>query len=116
MLAAGYSVQGLRLAWREPAFRQELVLAAVLLPIAALLPFSALERIVLIGSVLLVLIVELLNTGLESIVDRVSTERHALSGRAKDMGSAAVFIALVFAALTWLTIAGPVVWGMIAAG
>lgn len=108
--ALGYSLRGLRLAWRvESAFRQELLLALVLIPIALLLRVSALERLALIAPVVLVLIVELLNSAVEAAVDRISLERHELAGRAKDLGSAAVFLALGLCLLSWVLIAGPVV-------
>lgn len=104
--AAGYSWQGILAALRhESAFRQELLLSIVLIPAAFWLGRSVLEYIVLVGSVLLVLIVELLNSGLEAIVDRVGHELHELSGRAKDMGSAAVLISLLLVALVWGLIA-----------
>ena len=100
--AAGYSWQGISAALRhESAFRQELLLCVVLIPIAFWLGRSPLEYIVLVGSLMLVLIVELLNSGIEAIVDRVGHEVHELSGRAKDMGSAAVLISLLLVALTW---------------
>ena len=105
--ATRYSVDGLAAAWRhEDAFRQELVLATVLLPVALLLPLPGVEKVVLIGSVLLVLIVELLNTAIEVAVDRDSVEIDPLAKRAKDYGSAAVMIALLVAAMTWVTILG----------
>jgi diacylglycerol kinase (ATP) len=107
--AFGYSLEGFATAIKhEHAFRQELILCLVLLPFAILLPFAPLERVVLIASLLIVLIVELLNSAIEAIVDRVSLENHALSKRAKDLGSAAVFLALVVVALAWGLIAGPV--------
>ena len=100
--ATRFSMRGLSAAFRhEAAFRQELALVAVLLPAAFFVGSNALETAFLIAVSLLILIVELLNSGLESIVDRVGLERHPLSGRAKDMGSAAVFIALLCAFLTW---------------
>ena len=99
------SLAGLKDAWRhESAFRQEILIAAVLLPIACLVPVSAVERALLIGSVLLVIIVELLNTSVEAAIDRISFDHHSLSKRAKDIGSAAVFMALVLCALVWLLI------------
>ncbi len=105
--ATGYSLKGLRAAWgNEAAFRQESVLFAILALIAIMLPVGAIEKILLIGSVAIVLIVELLNSAIEAVVDRVGSEWHELSGRAKDIGSAAVFIALLLAAFTWLTILG----------
>ncbi len=98
----GYSVDGLRAAFRhEVAFRQEVLLAAVLIPMALWLPVSHLGKALMIASVLLVLIVELVNSAIEAIVDRVSLERHELSKRAKDAGSAAVMVALVNAAAVW---------------
>ena len=87
----------------ESAFRQELTLAAVLIPLALLLPFAAMERLLLIGSIVLVLIVELLNSSIEAAIDRISFEPHGLSKRAKDYGSAAVMLALVMCALVWIT-------------
>jgi diacylglycerol kinase (ATP) len=105
--ATRYSLDGLRAAWRhEDAFRQELVLAAVLLPVAFSLPLPGGEKVLLIGSLLLVLIVELLNTAIEAAVDRDSVEINPLGKRAKDYGSAAVMIALLVAGLTWVTILG----------
>lgn len=107
MNATRYSIDGLAAAWRhEDAFRQELVLAAVLLPVALLLPLPGAEKVLLIGSLLLVLIVELLNTAIEAAVDRDSVEINPLGKRAKDYGSAAVMIALLAAGLTWVTILG----------
>ena len=100
--AFGYSLQGLRAAYeKESAFRQELILAAVLLPLGVWLGRSAVERALLIGSVLLVLIVELLNSAVEAVVDRGGKDWDKLAGRAKDMGSAAVLIALLQLAATW---------------
>lgn len=105
--ATRYSMDGLAAAWRhEDAFRQELVLAAVLLPFALLLPLPGSEKVLLVGSTLLVLIVELLNTAIEVAVDRDSVEIDGLGKRAKDYGSAAVMIALLAAAMTWVTILG----------
>ncbi len=100
--ATGYSFAGLRDAFRhEDAFRQEVLLAAVLIPLAFLFQVGALERAVMIGSVLLVLIVELLNSAIEATVDRVSLDRHELAKRAKDIGSAAVFLSLTNVAVVW---------------
>ncbi len=102
ILAAGYSWQGLRTCYRkEAAFRQELWLTLLLAPIGFWLGENGIERALLIGSLVLVLIVELLNTGIENIVDRVGLEPHKLSGRAKDMGSAAVLMTLMLAGLVW---------------
>ena len=104
--ATGYSAAGLATAWQgEEAFRQEVLLAVVLVPIALWLGQTAMERLLLISSWLVVMIVEVLNTAIETTVDRISDEHHRLSGRAKDLGSAAVFLSLILAALTWGTIA-----------
>lgn len=103
--ATKHSLAGLAAAARdEAAFRQELLLAAVLVPLGLWLGANGVERALLAGSVLLVPVVELLNSALESAVDRVSTEEHALSKRAKDLGSAAVMLALVNAAAVWLLV------------
>ena len=99
--ATGYSIAGLRAGWGEAAFRQEAILAVVMLPAAFWLGNSWLERAVLAGTVVLVLIVELLNTGIETAIDRIGPEWHALSKRAKDMGSAAVLLSLLLCAGTW---------------
>ena len=97
-----YSCAGLHAAYRhEDAFRQEVLLALVLIPLAIWLGEGAVERALLIGCVLLVLIVELVNSAIEATVDRVSLERHQLAKRAKDIGSAAVLIALINAAVVW---------------
>lgn len=99
--ATGYSLAGLRAAWHEKAFRQEAIAAVVLIPLAFWLARSWIEAALLAGSVLLVMIVELLNTGIETAIDRISPEWHPLSKRAKDMGSAAVFLSLLLAAGIW---------------
>lgn len=111
--ATRFSMQGFRQAWEgEAAFRFEVILASVMLPVALLLEISALERIALVGSVLLVLMVELLNSAVEAAVDRVGSELHPLSGRAKDLGSAAVFIALILAVFTWASVLSQLIfWG-----
>jgi len=102
------SVSGLEDAWRnESAFRQEILLAIVLIPIACVARVTAVERAVLIGAVLLVMIVELLNTSVEAAIDRISFDQHSLSKRAKDIGSAAVFMALVLLAMVWALILPP---------
>lgn len=102
MDATGYSFQGLKAAWlNEAAFRQELLLAVILSISAFFLSVTTLERVLMIGSLLLVLIVELINSAIEAVVDRVSDDWHELSGRAKDIGSAAVFVALLLALLVW---------------
>lgn len=103
-----YSLEGFGAALKhEHAFRQELLLCLVLLPVALLLPFDLIERVLLIAVLFLVLIVELLNSAIEAVVDRVSLEDHALSKRAKDIGSAAVFLSLVLTGIVWVLIAGP---------
>jgi diacylglycerol kinase (ATP) len=104
--ATFYSFAGLRSAWRsEAAFRQECVGIVVLIPIAVWLGQNAVERALLLSSCVLVLIVELLNTAVEFVVDRVGTDHHELSGRAKDLGSAAVFMSIALAMLIWGLIA-----------
>lgn len=102
--ATGHSVDGLATAYRgESAFRQEFWLAAVLLPMSLWVGRGWVEVTLLAGSVLLVLIVELLNSGIEAAIDRVSFEFHDLSKRAKDLASAAVFLSLVLCAAVWVT-------------
>jgi diacylglycerol kinase (ATP) len=106
--ALGHSLQGLAAIWRsEGAFRQEVIAAAVLIPVACLVPVAPAERVLLIASVLLVMVVELLNSALEAAIDRISLERHPLSKRAKDAGSAAVLLAIAIALLTWGVLLGP---------
>ena len=103
-----YSLAGLRAAYRnEDAFRQEVMLAAFLIPAAFLLPADGTGRAMMIGSVLLVLVVELLNSAVEAAIDRISLDQHRLSKRAKDIGSAAVLLALINVLTTWaLVLAG----------
>ena len=104
--AARFSAQGFGHAWKhEAAFRQELGITVVLIPFALWLGQTPAERLLLIASCVLVLIVELLNSAVEAVVDRFGDELHELSGRAKDMGSAAVFVSLVLVLATWVTIA-----------
>lgn len=102
--AFGWSLAGLAAAWRETAFRQEVCCIVILAPLALWLGGSGLERAMLLASLLLVLIAELINTAVESAIDRIGPERHPLSGRAKDIASAAVFIALINSVLVWLLI------------
>ena len=103
--AAGYSFSGFAAAARhEDAFRQELLLAAFVVPLGLWLGKSGVERALLVGSMLLVLIVELLNSAVEATVDRVSLEDHSLAKRAKDIGSAAVMLSLVNVAVIWLLV------------
>ena len=99
--AAGYSVEGLRAGWNEKAFRQEAIAAMVLIPASLWLGQSWVEVALLAGSVVIVMIVELLNTGIETAIDRIGPEWHDLSKRAKDMGSAAVLLALLLCMGTW---------------
>ena len=103
--ATGYSLKGLRAGWHEPAFRQELLLSLVLIPLALVIARQWLEAVALIGTVVLVMITELLNTAVESVVDRVGPDWHELSGRAKDMGSAAVLLSLLLCGGVWVTAA-----------
>jgi diacylglycerol kinase (ATP) len=103
--AAGYSFKGLAAAFRhETAFKQEVVLSPILILLALWLGEGGVEQALLIMSWLLVLMFELVNSGIEAVVDRVGTEHHELSGRAKDVGSAAVLLALVNAAVVWLLV------------
>ena len=111
-----YSLSGLRIAFNhESAFRQEIAIAVVLIPLACFLPAGATERILLIGTVLLLLIVELLNSSVEAAIDRIGFDTHRLSKRAKDLGSAAVFLTLVLLAITWGLIAGPIIASLVRA-
>jgi diacylglycerol kinase (ATP) len=111
--ATGYSIDGLRIAYSgESAFRQEIWLAAVLVPMAFWVGRGWVEVSLLVGSVLLVLIVELLNSAIEAAIDRVSLELHDLSKRAKDLGSAAVMVALILCAGIWVA----AIWHRMGAG
>jgi diacylglycerol kinase (ATP) len=106
--ATRYSLEGLAAAARhEDAFRQELILAAVLVPLGLWLGADGVERALLVGSVLMVLVVELLNSAVEATVDRVSLEDHQLAKRAKDIGSAAVMMSLVTVGVVWLLVLLP---------
>jgi len=106
--ATRYSKRGLAAAFRhEAAFRQETLLVAVLFTASFWLQTSIVEWLLLVGPLFILLIVELVNSGIETVVDRIGSERHELSGRAKDMGSAAVFLSLLLIAVTW----GTVIWG-----
>ena len=105
--ATGYSFRGLKACFNnEAAFRQEVLALAVLLPLSFFVAHSPLQWMVLVAPLLLLLIVELLNSAIESVVDRIGPEMHELSGRAKDMGSAAVMITLILIVLCW----GAVIW------
>ena len=99
--ALGYSAAGLRAGWHETAFRQEALASLLLLPAAVWLGRNWVETALLAGTVILILIVELLNTGIETAIDRIGPEWHDLSKRAKDMGSAAVLLSLLLCAGTW---------------
>ena len=104
--ATGYSLKGFRAAWKhESAFRQETALAVTLIPFAVWLGQNAVQISLLIATLLLVVIVELLNSGIEAVVDRIGDEPHKLSGRAKDMGSAAVFLSLLLTIVVWSAVA-----------
>ncbi len=100
-----YTIQGLKAIWKhEAAFRQETAMASVMIPAAFWVGTDAVQVALLIGVCLIVLVVELLNSAVEAVVDRIGPEMHELSGRAKDLGSAAVFISLIMAGLTWILI------------
>ena len=106
--ALGYSKDGLSAAWKnEAAFREEVLLAAITIPLAIVLGKTGIERALLIGAILLILIVEILNSGLEAVVDKASPEKHELAKRAKDMGSAAVLLSLANAAVIWACVLWP---------
>ncbi len=106
--ALGYSRDGLASAWQnEAAFREETFLAVVTIPLALFLGDNGIERALLIGSILLILIVEILNSGLEAVVDKASPELNELAKRAKDMGSAAVLLSLLNAAIIWCCVLWP---------
>jgi diacylglycerol kinase (ATP) len=103
--AFGYSFQGFQHAWREEAaFRQELALSLGVIPLGLYLGHSGVERALLVSPMLLILVVEILNSAVEAVVDRSGTERHPLAGMAKDMGSAAVMLSFVLLGTVWLLI------------
>jgi diacylglycerol kinase (ATP) len=103
--AAFFSTAGFKATWQhEEAFRQEVLLMCVACPAAFFLAKNTLEMLLLIGSIVLILLVELLNSAIEAVVDRIGFEQHELSGRAKDIGSAAVMLSLTWAAITWFVI------------
>jgi diacylglycerol kinase (ATP) len=105
--ASVYSIQGLKAAWKhESAFRQECILSIILMPLAFVVADTWVEASVLIAVCFLVLIIELLNSAIEAVVDRVGHEYHDLAGQAKDMGSAAVMLSLIMAGGTWLLLIG----------
>jgi len=106
--ALGYSRDGLAAAWKnEAAFREEVLLAAIAIPLALFLGKTGVDRTILIGSIILILIVEILNSAIEAVVDKASPEKHELAKRAKDMGSAAVLFSLLNAAIVWACILWP---------
>ena len=110
--ATGYSFAGLKTAWRiEHAFRQELLAVVPGTALALVLPVRPIEQLMLIGSLIFMLIVELINSAIEATVDRISAERHPLSKNAKDFGSAAVMLACLMALATWVVITWPLVFG-----
>ncbi|UUM30739.1 diacylglycerol kinase [Vibrio japonicus] len=103
--ATRYSCQGLKAAFRnEAAFREEVLLALIMIPAAVLIDVTQVERILLIATVVLVLFAELVNSAVEAVVDRIGTEQHELSGRAKDIGSAAVMVTMLLAGYVWVEI------------
>ncbi|MBF0097967.1 MAG: diacylglycerol kinase [Magnetococcales bacterium] len=105
--ATVYSLQGLRAAWKsEAAFRQELILALFLAPVAFFVGQNATQRVLLLATLFIVVITELLNSAIEATVDRIGSEQHPLAGQAKDIGSAAVFVSLLLLVVTW----GLIVW------
>ena len=106
--ALGYSRDGVGAAWKnEAAFREEVLLALVAIPMAIFLGKTGVDRAILIGSIILILIVEILNSAVEAVVDKASPEMHELAKRAKDMGSAAVLFSLINAAIIWACILWP---------
>jgi diacylglycerol kinase (ATP) len=112
--AVTYSSQGFKAAWRhEAAFRTEVVLAFVALVLAIMTPFSGFERLVLIASWGFVLVVELINSAIEAVVDLASPQMHELAGRAKDIASAAVMLSILMTLAVWAWIALPVWWGLL---
>jgi diacylglycerol kinase (ATP) len=103
--AFGYSFQGFKHAWREEAaFRQEVGLSALLIPLGVFLGRSGVERALLVSPMLLILVVEMLNSAVEAVVDRHGTDRHPLAGMAKDMGSAAVMLSFILLGTVWLLV------------
>lgn len=109
--ATGFSFKGLKSAWvHEAAFRQELILALVMVPFALWLDVSLIEKLLMILTVFIVLITELLNSAVEAVVDRIGDEIHPLSGQAKDIASAAVFMSLALCAIVWALVLLPLVF------
>ena len=109
--AARWSLHGLRAAWlHESSFRLEVYLLAILGPLGIALGRTPVEQVLLVGSCLLVLALELLNSAIEAVIERYGAEFHELAGRAKDMGSAAVFVAMLNVVMTWTLVVGPMLW------
>lgn len=105
MNATRYSWQGYKAAWQtEEAFRQEAILAMIMIPVAILLPLELLEKLLMISTVVLVVIVEIINSAIEATIDRFGNEIHPLSGKAKDLGSGAVLLALLLCGGVWISI------------
>jgi len=108
IMAARHSMNGFKFAFKEEdAFKQELLLGLLMAPWAYILEFDRVERLLLLGSIILVLMMELLNSGIEAAIDRISFEQHSLSKRAKDYGSAAVLLALILCGAIWITLLHP---------
>lgn len=106
--ALGYSLQGLGAAWRhEAAFRLEVILALVLVPLGLMLGQNVTEQLILAGAIVLVIVIELVNSAIEALADAISTDYHPMLGRAKDIGSAAVLVSLILAGAGWLAILAP---------
>ena len=106
--AIRYSLEGFAAAWKnEAAFREELLLAVITIPLAFYLGKTGVDRALMVGAMLFILIVEILNSGLEAIVDKASPEKHELAKRAKDLGSAAVFLSIINAAVIWACVLWP---------
>jgi diacylglycerol kinase (ATP) len=108
-----YSLAGLRAAWQEPAVRLEVWILVVAVPVALWLPVDAVRKLLLIGSVTSILVIEIVNSAIEAAIDRISYDRHPLSKAAKDLGSAAVFVASLLAAATWMTLVLPLLAPML---
>lgn len=115
--ATVWSLQGLRAAWAvESSFRLEVYLFCLFAPLGLLLGQSAIERVLLVGSMLMVMAAELLNSSIEALIERYGAEHHELAGRAKDMGSAAVFVLMMNVLLVWGALLGPRAWQALASG
>jgi diacylglycerol kinase (ATP) len=108
-----YSLAGLHAAWQEPAVRLEVWILVLAVPLALWLPVDAVRKLLLIGSVTAILVIEIVNSAIEAAIDRISYDRHPLSKAAKDLGSAAVFVASVLAGATWITLLAPLVVALV---